>query len=133
MSAKRVVITGMGTINCTGLTVEESWANVVAGTSGIGQINLYDTSALNVHIGGQAWGFDPAKYMDARDARRRDRFCQLAVAATRQAVEHAQLPLTDDNADDIGCVYGTGAGGLLSFIEMVHVFDNEGPRRLQHL
>ena len=130
MGVKRVVITGMGTVNCTGLTVEESWANVVAGKSGIGYFDLYDASALNVHIGGQAWGFDPAKYMDPRDARRRDRFCQLAVAATRQALEHAQLTITADIADDSGCVYGTGSGGLQSFVELLHVFDKEGPRRL---
>jgi 3-oxoacyl-[acyl-carrier-protein] synthase II len=127
---RRVVVTGMGTVNSTGLTVEESWANVLAGKSGIGQLDLYDTSALNVHIGGQAWGFDPAKYMDPRDARRRDRFCQLGVAATRQALEDAQLNITDNNADDIGCVYGTGSGGLQSFVELTKVFNTEGPRRL---
>jgi 3-oxoacyl-[acyl-carrier-protein] synthase II len=127
---RRVVVTGLGTVNCTGLTAEESWANVLAGKCGIGYFDLYDASALNVRIGGQAWGFDPARYMDPRDARRRDRFCQLAVAATRQALEDAGLPITEDNADDIGCVYGTGAGGLQSFVEIVHVFDKEGPRRL---
>src|SRR5512144_2372603 len=111
---RRVVVTGMGTVNCTGLTVEESWTNVLAGRSGIGHLDLCDTSALNVHIGGQAWGFDPAKYMEPRDARRRDRFCQLAVAATRQALAGAGLQITDDNADDIGCIYGTGSGGLQS-------------------
>jgi beta-ketoacyl-acyl-carrier-protein synthase II len=127
---RRVVVTGMGTVNCTGLTVEESWANVLAGNSGIGHFDLYDASALNVRIGGQAWDFDPAKYMDPRDARRRDRFCQLAIAATRQAIEHAGLQITEDNADDIGCIYGTGSGGLQSFVEIAHVFDKEGPRRL---
>jgi beta-ketoacyl-acyl-carrier-protein synthase II len=128
--ARRAVITGLGTVNCTGLTVEESWANVLAGKSGIGYFDLYDASALNVRIGGQVWGFDPAKYMDAREARRRDRFCQLAVAATRQAIDQAGLKITEDNADDIGCIYGTGSGGLQSFVELIHVFDNEGPRRL---
>src|SRR5262245_58801726 len=120
LAKRRVVVTGLGTVNCTGLTVEESWANVVAGRSGLGHFDLYDASALNVRIGGQAWGFDPAKYMDAREARRRDRFCQLGVAATRQAIEHARLIITEDNADVIGCVYGTGSGGLQSFVELVH-------------
>ncbi len=127
---RRVVVTGVGTVNTTGLTVEESWANIVAGKSGLGTVDLYDTSKLNVHIGGQVWGFDPAKYMDARDARRRDRFCQLAIAATRQALDNAQLPITEDTADQIGCVYGTGSGGLQSFVDLLHVFDSEGPRRL---
>ena len=127
---RRVVVTGLGTVNCTGLTVEDSWANVLAGNSGIGYFDLYDASALNVRIGGQAWGFDPAKYMDPRDARRRDRFCQMGVAATRQALEDAELHITEDNADDIGCIYGTGTGGMESFVEIVHVFDKEGPRRI---
>src|SRR5512144_1423844 len=127
---RRVVVTGLGTVNCTGLTVEDSWASVLSGNSGIGYFDLYDASALNVRIGGQAWGFDPAKYMDPRDARRRDRFCQLAVAATRQALEDAQLHITEDTADDIGCIYGTGSGGLPSLVKLVRVFDREGPRRL---
>ncbi len=127
---RRVVVTGLGTVNCTGLTVEESWSSVVAGRSGLGQVDLYDTSALNVHIGGQAWGFNPANYMDAREARRRDRFCQMGVAATRQAIEVARLVIAEDNADDIGCIYGTGSGGLLSMVELTHTFDQEGPRRL---
>ena len=80
-------------------------------------ICMIDFSLINVHIGGQAWGFDPTKYMDPREARRRDRFCQLAVAATRMALDHAGLIVTEDNADDIGCIYGTGAGGLQSFVE----------------
>ena len=130
MGAKRVVITGMGTVNCTGLTVDESWNNVIAGKSGIGIIDLYDTAALNVHIGGQAWGFDPTKYMDAREARRRDRVTQLAVAATHEALAQSQLTITEDNADEIGCVYGTGAGGLQSFAEFLRIFDREGARRL---
>ena len=127
---KRVVVTGFGTVNCTGLTIEESWSNVVAGKSGIGLLDLFDTSKLNVHIGGQAWGFDPAKYMDAREARRRDRFCQLAVAATRMALDHSGLKITEGNADDIGCIYGTGSGGLQSFADILHVYDREGGRRL---
>ncbi len=127
---RRVVITGLGAVSCTGLTVEESWANVLAGKSGIGYFDLYDASALNVRIGGQVWGFDPTKYMDAREARRRDRFCQLAVAATRQAIEHAGLKITEDEADDIGCIYGTGSGGLQSFVDLIRVFNTEGPRRL---
>ncbi len=128
--ARRVVVTGIGTVNCTGLTVEESWANIVAGKSGLGTLTLTDTSKINVHIGGQAWGFDPTKYMDPREARRRDRFCQLAVAATRMALDHSGLIVTEDNADDIGCIYGTGAGGLSSFAEFSRIFEREGSRKL---
>ena len=127
---RRVVITGIGTVNCTGLTVEESWANIIAGKSGIWCFDLFDSSMLNVHIGGQVRGFDPTRYMDPKEARRRDRFCQFAVAATRMALEHSGLKVTEDNADDIGCIYGTAIGGLQSFFEFVNVFQTEGPRRL---
>jgi 3-oxoacyl-[acyl-carrier-protein] synthase II len=128
--SRRVVVTGIGTVNCTGLTVEESWTNIVAGKTGLGTLTLVDTSRINVHIGGQAWGFDPTKYMDPREARRRDRFCQLAVAATRMALDHSGLAISEDNADDIGCIYGTGAGGLQSFAEFSKVFEQEGSRKL---
>src|SRR5450756_643462 len=111
---KRVVVTGMGTLNPCGSTVEETWQNITAGNSGIDTITLFDTSRLNVHIGGQVKNFDPAKYMDAKEARRRDRFCQLAVAATKIALEDSGLVITEENADDIGCFYGTAVGGLKS-------------------
>lgn len=124
------MVTGSGTVNCTGLTVEESWSNIIAGKTGIGTLTLTDTSRLNVHIGGQVWGFDPTQYMDPREARRRDRFCQLAIAATRQAIDQARLIVTEENADDIGCIYGTGSGGLQSYAEFFKVFEKEGSRRL---
>ena len=127
---RRVVVTGVGAVSCLGLTVEDSWATALAGKSGLGTLTVTDTSRINVHIGGQAWGFDPTQYMDPREARRRDRFCQLAVAATRMALDHSGLPLTEDTADDIGCIYGTGAGGLQAFAEFSKVFEQEGSRKL---
>ncbi len=127
---KRIVITGMGTVNSLGLTVEESWSNLLAGQSGIGPITLFDSSVCNVHIAGEVHGFDPGRYMDVREARRRDRFCQLAVAATRQALDDAQLTITAENADDIGCIYGTGTGGMGSFYEMMMTFHRDGVRRI---
>ncbi|HZY45696.1 MAG TPA: beta-ketoacyl-ACP synthase II [Anaerolineae bacterium] len=127
---KRVVVTGMGTLNPCGSTVEETWQNIIAGNSGIDTITLFDTSRLNVHIGGQVKKFDPAKYMDTKEARRRDRFCQLAVAATKLALEDSGLVITEENADDIGCIYGTAVGGLKSFFDASVVDVTDGPRKL---
>lgn len=126
---KRVVITGMGTVNATGLTVEESWANIIAGRSGIGPITLFDSSPLQVHIAGELKSFDPAKYMDFREARRRDRFIQMAVAATREAIDQSGLPI-EANSERIGCFYGTAVGGLRTYYESILVLQEGGPRRM---
>ncbi len=127
---KRVVITGMGTVNPCGLTVEETWDNIVNGRSGIGPITLFDSSPLQVHIAGELKGFEPANYMDAKEARRRDRFIQMAVAATRMALEHSGLKITDETSEDIGCFYGTAVGGLKTYYEAVLTLEESGPRRL---
>ena len=88
---ERVVITGMGTVNPLGLTVEESWKNVVNGVSGVGPITLFDSAPLNVHFAAEVKGFEPDKYMDAKEARRRDRFEQLGTAAAKDGVENSGL------------------------------------------
>ena len=127
----RVVVTGMGTVNCTGSTVEESWANVVAGRSGIADITLFDHRECGVHFAGEVKNFDPAKYMDFKEARRRDRFCQMGVAAARMALDQAALVITEDNADEVGCIFGTGTGGMESYYQFVFsYYQGAGPRRI---
>ena len=126
----RVVVTGMGTVNCTGSTVEESWANVIAGRSGIAPLTLFDHSTCAVHIGGEVKNFDPAKYMDFKEARRRDRFCQLGIAAARQALDQSGLTITGENADEVGVIFGTGTGGLDSYTQLVQDYDRDGARRI---
>jgi beta-ketoacyl-acyl-carrier-protein synthase II len=128
---RRVVVTGLGTLNCTGSTVEESWANVVAGRSGMAPITLFDHRECGVHFAGEVKNFDPAKYMDFKEARRRDRFCQLGVAAARLALDQAELVITEDNADEVGCIFGTGTGGMQSYYQFVLDYhQTEGPRRI---
>jgi 3-oxoacyl-[acyl-carrier-protein] synthase II len=126
----RVVVTGMGTVNCTGSTVEESWANVIAGRSGIAPLTLFDHSTCAVHIGGEVKNFDPAKHMDFKEARRRDRFCQLGIAAARQALDQSGLTITEENADEVGVIFGTGTGGLNSYTQLVQDYDRDGARRI---
>jgi beta-ketoacyl-acyl-carrier-protein synthase II len=130
MDNRRVVITGMGTVNPLGLDVETSWNNVLAGVSGAGPITRFDSGPLQVHIAAEIKDFDPAQFMDPKEARRRDRVAQYAIAAAGQAVQMSGLEIDDELADDVGVYIGTGVGGLQSFYDAVHVVDHEGPRRI---
>src|SRR5215212_617958 len=127
---ERVVITGMGTVNPLGLTVEESWKNAVDGVSGVGPITLFDSSALNVHFAAEVKGFEPERYMDAKEARRRDRFEQLGVAAARDALASSGLEITESNAGRIGVLVSSAIGGIKSLQDAVIMNHTEGPRRV---
>jgi len=127
---ERVVITGMGTVNPLGITVEESWKNVVNGVSGVGPITLFDPSALNVHFAAEVKGFEPDKYMDAKEARRRDRFEQLGAAAAKDALASSGLEITEANAARIGVLVSSAIGGIKSLQDAVITNHTEGPRRV---
>ena len=127
---ERVVITGMGTVNPLGLTVEESWRNVINGVSGVGPITLFDPSALNVHFAAEVKGFQPDRYMDAKEARRRDRFEQLGTAAANDAIVNAGLEITEANAGRIGVLVSSAIGGIKSLQDAVITNHTEGPRRV---
>ena len=127
---ERVVITGMGTLNPLGLTVEESWNNVTNGVSGVGPITLFDPAALNVHFAAEVKNFEPEKYMDAKEARRRDRFEQLGVAAAKDAVASSGLEITEANAGRIGVLVSSAIGGIKSLQDAVLTNHIEGPRRV---
>ncbi|CAG0984894.1 partial 3-oxoacyl-[acyl-carrier-protein] synthase 2, partial [Anaerolineae bacterium] len=112
MERRRVVITGMGIICPTGNNVQEAWENAAAGKTGIGTIQRFDTSDLEIHFGGEVKDFDPEALLGRREARRTDRVTQLALYAARQAVDDAKLEVTEENRYDIACVVGSGIGGL---------------------
>jgi beta-ketoacyl-acyl-carrier-protein synthase II len=128
----RIVITGMGTINPLGLNVKEAWGNLIAGISGVGLITQFDShaAALQVHIAAEVKGFIPENFMDAKEARRRDRFEQLAVAAAREAIAQSGLQVTEANAGRIGVIISSAIGGLNSLQEAVLTNHTEGPRRV---
>ncbi len=128
----RIVITGMGTINPLGLNVKEAWGNLIAGISGVGPITQFDSHAatLQVHIAAEVKGFKPENFMDAKEARRRDRFEQLAVAAAREAIAQSGLQVTEANAGRIGVIISSAIGGLNSLQEAVLTNHTEGPRRV---
>src|SRR5215216_1401380 len=127
---ERIVITGMGTVNPLGITVEESWRNVVNGVSGVGPITLFDPSALNVHFAAEVKGFEPDKYMDAKEARRRDRFEQLGAAAAKDALASSGIEITEANTGRIGVLVSSAIGGIKSLQDAVIMNHTEGPRRV---
>jgi beta-ketoacyl-acyl-carrier-protein synthase II len=126
----RVVITGMGTVNPLGLTVNETWKNVIAGVSGVGPITIFDSSPLGVHFACEVKDFNPESYMDSREARRRDRFEQFATVAANEAIQDAGLEVTEANAGCIGIILSSAIGGLKSIADAVLTNDKEGPRRV---
>ena len=98
MHQKRVVVTGMGVISPLGLDVPTFLQNLIGGRSGIAPITLFDTSDMDVHIAGEAHGFDATDYMSAKDARRADRFTQFAIAALGQALAQSDLRIDEHNS-----------------------------------
>jgi len=108
----RVVITGMGAITPLGLDVESTWQSLLAGKSGVRRITRFDPSPFSTQIAAEIDGFDPEKYMDHREARRTDRYIQLAIGASHQALAQSGLAIGDSNADEVGVIIGSGIGGL---------------------
>jgi 3-oxoacyl-[acyl-carrier-protein] synthase II len=134
MSRRRVVVTGLGCISPVGNTVPEAWANVLAGKSGIGKITKFDASAFSCQIAGEVRGFDLESYMTSKEARTMDSFIHYGIAAAAQAVADSGLPtgdaLGDEQATRIGCVIGSGIGGL-PLIENTNIeYTARGPRRI---
>ncbi len=127
---ERVVITGMGTVNPLGLNVSETWQNVIQGVSGVGPITLFDAADLQVKIACEVKGFIPEKYMEAREARRRDRFEQLSAVAVQEAMAASSLQISEANAGRVGVVISSAIGGLRSLQDAVITNHTEGPRRV---
>ena len=114
---EKIVITGMGTINSLGLSVEESWQAAVNGVSGVGPITQFDTGEYLVKIACEARNFVPENYMEQKEARRRDRYEQMAVAAVKEAMMQSGLTVTESNAGRIGVVISAAIGGLKSLAD----------------
>ena len=134
MSRRRVVVTGLGCVSPVGNTVDEAWANLLAGTSGIGLISKFDASAFACRIAGEVRGLDLDRYISPKDARAMDSFIHYGIVAAAQAVEDAGLAtgeaLGEEEATRIGCVIGSGIGGL-PMIEHTNIeFTARGPRRI---
>jgi beta-ketoacyl-acyl-carrier-protein synthase II len=120
----------MGTLNPLGLSVSESWNKVIKGVSGVAPITLFDASPLQVHIAAEVKGFQPDKYMEPKENRRRDRVEQLGAAAALEALKSSGLEVTEANAGKIGVIVSCAIGGLKSWQDAVVTNYTEGPRRV---
>jgi len=127
---EKVVITGMGTVSPLGLTVKESWQNVVNGVSGVGPITLFDSTSHNVHFAAEVKNFKPENYMDAKEARRRDRFELLGAAVVKEALADSGLEINEKNAGRVGVMISSAIGGITSLEEAVITNQKDGPRRI---
>ena len=126
----RVVVTGIGTLSPLGLDTRTTWEGLVAGKSGIDYITLFDPSNMEAKFAGEVKGFEPTNYVERKEARRMDRFAQLAVAASREAVASARLEINLTNVDDIGVIIGSGIGGLTTLFEQAKNLLEKGPDRV---
>ncbi len=122
----RVVITGMGMLSPLGLTLQESWEGLQQGRSGVGPVTLFDSSTLPVHIAGEVKGFDPARYMNPKEARRMARCSQMALAAAQEAVADSGLAVPMVDAERAGVAIGVGMGGLEWALEHSRKFWKQG-------
>ena len=134
MTRRRVVVTGLGCISPVGNTVEQAWSRLLAGQSGIDRISKFDASTFSCQIAGEVRGFEVEAYMSAKEARTMDTFIHYGIAAASQAVADAGLKtgeaLGEEEATRIGCVIGSGIGGL-PMIEATHAeYTSRGARRI---
>jgi 3-oxoacyl-[acyl-carrier-protein] synthase II len=113
-----------------GLTVEESWNNLLAGQSGVAPIESFDASQFNTRFSASVKGFDVSQYMSSKDARKFDPFIQFGIAASVQAIHDSGLEISEQNADRIGVCVGSGIGGLSVTDENIVKLHNQGPRRV---
>ena len=130
MSRRRVVVTGLGLVSPVGVGVEESWAALCAGKSGIGPITLFDASTFPTRIAGEVKGFDPAQFMDRKEVRRNDRFIHFALAAAEMAMKDSGLDMSKEDADRIGCIVGAGMGGLGTIEDEHTTFMAKGVKKI---
>ncbi len=131
--ARRVVVTGMGAVTPIGLTVDEFWQGMMEGRSGAAPIEKFDTEPFPTKFACELKGFDPTNYMDRKQARRLDGFCQYALAVAKQAIEDSGVDtasLSEEEKDRVAVIFGSGIGGIKVFHEQVQTYIESGVRRL---
>lgn len=123
MELKRVVVTGLGALTPLGNTVPEFWNNLIAGVSGAGPITRFDASKFKTQFACELKNFNPEDFMDRKEARKLDPFVQYAMASVDEAVKDAKIDFTTLNPDRAGVIWGSGIGGLRTFIDEITEFN----------
>jgi len=127
---RRVVITGMGTVNPLGNSLKETWEGICSGRSGIRTITKFDPEGFATKIAGEVKGFDPQAFLNAKEVRRLDLFIIYALASASMALEDSGLTIDGDRAERTGVIIGSGIGGLLTMEKAKEILTEQGPRRL---
>ncbi len=122
MELKRVVVTGLGAVTPLGLTAEETWKNMLAGVSGADQIKQFDATRYKTTFACEVKDFDPSQWIDRKEVRKMDKFCQFAVASADMALKDSALDLETANKDRIGVVFGVGIGGLKTMQDEIEYY-----------
>jgi 3-oxoacyl-[acyl-carrier-protein] synthase II len=130
MSERRVVITGIGLVTPVGCDLQTFWQNLLAGRSGIGPVTRFDTTNFDSKIGGEVRDFKAEQFMPVKETRRTDRFVQYAVGAARMAVADAQLELGKEDLNRVGCLVGSGIGGMETIEDQARALFTKGPGRV---
>ena len=133
MSKRRVVVTGLGTINPLDNNVENTWDKLLNGVSGIDHITSFDTNTLPVTFAGEVKDFDANEYMGKQHARKLDRSAHLSIFATEQALKDAKIDTGKRLGSNVGIIFGTGIGGIGATEDAVRVYDSRGPSRINPL
>ena len=131
--SRRCVITGMGAVTPLGSTVDTFWNGVSNGECGIELIKKFDTTDYKAKVGAEVKDFDPELYMTKKDVKRNDFFAVYALAAAVQAMENSGLEITEENAEKVGVIVGSGIGGLVTMQEQVERLKEKGPSRVSPL
>jgi len=131
MELKRVVVTGLGTVSPLGLSVSETWANLLEGKSGAGPITHFDASKFKTQFACEVKGFDPSIYFDRKEARKLDLYAQYAIAAAKEAIENCGVDLESVDKDEIGVIFAAGIGGIQTFEQEIGYYyshEEQGPK-----
>lgn len=128
--SRRVVITGMGAITPVGNDVETFWNSIKNGKCGIDKITLFDTTDFKAKLAAEVKDFNPEDYIDKKEARRMDRFCHFAMAASKEAVEDSGLNFDEVDEERVGVILGSGVGGIGTIEEQVKKLNDKGPNRV---
>ena len=127
---QRVVVTGLGAVTPIGNSVADYWFGLTSGKSGVASISLFDASRHACRFAAEVKDFDPTGFIEPKESKRWDRYCQFGVVAAKQALAHAGLEITEANAERIGISIGSGVGGLLTMETQAHVLEGKGPGRV---
>jgi 3-oxoacyl-[acyl-carrier-protein] synthase II len=130
MSQRRVVVTGLGIVSPVGNSIPLAWDAIVNGRSGIGPVTSFDPAGFATTIAGEVRNFDPTAFIPPKDAKKMDEFIHYGVAASFMALDDSGLQITDQNAERIGVIVGSGIGGILGIEETAIKYSQGGPRKI---